>query len=276
MAQLAITDAARFRAVLAQHPRVHDGVRFFLDTWCLRKFYPSCGDAGAFTQPQQQLAAFTFESYQTSADSAVYTPGFGRKFLPRPSPHALLWALYQATGDVDMVRLSHQANDSADGQLRFGLLADPTPAIQAEYQRVLAEHGTAIQQTSIDKSEWHLAILRSGSGTQERALWLDYDTGRNHHHFDGMNIGLYAFGLDLLPDFGYPPTGYGGHETPEAMWYVHTAAHNTVVVDGKCQPGPHWTNKVLAAGQNDLWVQSAWTQGIAQQCAGDVCGNNAV
>jgi hypothetical protein len=262
MAQLAITDEARFRELLAQHPRLHAGVRFFLDTWCLRKFYPSCGDAGAFTQPQQQMAGFNFESYQPAAEAAMSKPGLGMQFLPRPSPHALLWALYQETGDVDLLRVSRQANDSTDGELRFGLLADPSAEAREEYRRVLAEQGTELRQTSVDKTEWHLAIMRSGRGAHERALWLDYDTGRSHHHFDGMNLGLFAFGMDVLPDFGYPPTGYGGHETPEAMWYVHTAAHNTVVVDGKCQPGPHWTQQVLAAGRNEIWVERPWTRGL--------------
>ncbi len=262
MANLAITDSAEFRRLLAQHPRIHSGVRFFVDTWCLRKYYPSCGDAGAFTQPQAQVAGLSFESYQPETSAATAKPGLGLQFLPRPSPHALLWALYEATGDADLVRLSRLANDSADGQLRFGLLAEPSPATQAAYQQVLAEQGTALHPANIDKTEWHLAILRSGHGAAERALWLDYDTGRGHHHFDGMNLGLFAFGFDILPDFGYPPTGYGGHESLEAMWYVHTAAHNTVVVDGKCQPGPHWTHEVLAAGQTTLWLEGRWTRGL--------------
>lgn len=268
LAQLAITDAPRCRALLAEHPRIHAGVRFFVDTWCLRKFYPSCGDAGAFTQPQQQIAALNFESYRTESDASLSQPGLGQQFLPRPSSHALLWALYQATGDIDLLRVSQLANDSADGQLRFGLLAEPSPDVQAAYQRALEEHATELTQTSVDKQEWHLAILRSGEGAQERALWLDYDTGRNHHHFDGMNVGLFACGLDLLPDFGYPPTGYGGHETAEAMWYVHTAAHNTAVVNGKCQPGPHWTREVLASGCNNFWVEQAWTRGLRNDAPG--------
>jgi hypothetical protein len=63
-------------------------------------------------------------------------------------------------------------------------------------------------------------------------VWLDYDSGGYHSHADGLNIGLFAFGLDLLPDFGYPPVQFGGWASPRAKWYTMTAAHNTVTVNG--------------------------------------------
>ena len=58
------------------------------------------------------------------------------------------------------------------------------------------------------------------------------DTGGRHSHADGMNLGLFAKGVDLMPDFGYPPVQYGGWDSPRAQWYRMSAAHNTVVVDG--------------------------------------------
>jgi hypothetical protein len=63
---------------------------------------------------------------------------------------------------------------------------------------------------------------------------------------DGMNLGLFAHGLDLMPDFGYPPVQFGGWEGPRFWWYVCTAGHNTVVVDGKDQERP-------ADGKHTLW-----------------------
>ena len=63
-----------------------------------------------------------------------------------------------------------------------------------------------------------------------------------------MNLGLFAKGLDLMPDFGYPPVQYGGWSSPRAQWYTTTAAHNTVVVDGANTHG--------GAGQSTLWAET--------------------
>ena len=48
-----------------------------------------------------------------------------------------------------------------------------------------------------------------------------------------MNLGFFAKGLDLLPDFGYPRVQYGGWRSGKAKWYTMSAAHNTIVVDRK-------------------------------------------
>jgi oligo-alginate lyase len=125
------------------------------------------------------------------------------------------------------------------------LFADPA-AFRRDVAAVIAREGTDPVLRSVNKQEWHIAILRSGKGDNARALWLDYDTGGNHCHLDGMNIGLFAKGLDLLPEMGYPPVQYGGWESPRARWYTMSAAHNTVVVDGK--------SSVTAAGKTTLWA----------------------
>jgi hypothetical protein len=60
-----------------------------------------------------------------------------------------------------------------------------------------------------------------------------------------MTMGLFAHGLDLLPDFGYPPVQFGGWTTARAEWYRATAAHNTVLVT---------QNQGQAAGKTTLWA----------------------
>jgi hypothetical protein len=67
-----------------------------------------------------------------------------------------------------------------------------------------------------------------------------------------MNMGMFAFGLDLMPDFGYPPVQYGGWDSPRARWYFMTAAHNTVVVDGKDQR--------VGSGTVTLWHDDKWVK----------------
>ena len=119
--------------------------------------------------------------------------------------------------------------------------------------------GDRLDLPSVNKEAWHLAILRSGKGDRERALWLDYDAGGAHGHADGMNLGLFAHGLDFMPDFGYPPVQYGGWGAPRARWYTQTAAHNTVVIDGKVQ--------AKGAGATRLWFEEDGVHAIVAQGA---------
>jgi hypothetical protein len=157
--------------------------------------------------------------------------------------------LYQATDDVDFVRLLFGANGAATNGLPYDLFAADPAGFQAKVAKVIAEDGAEIKLPSVNKTEWGLAILRAGEGTNARAVWLDYDSGERHGHADGMNFGWFARGLDLLPDFGYPPVQYGGWLAPHAVWYTRTAAHNTVSVDGK--------NTQAGAGKTTLWFDGS-------------------
>src|SRR4030095_8527986 len=114
------------------------------------------------------------------------------------------------------------------------------------------------------KKQWCLAILRSGRGENARAVSLDYDSGGAHGHFDAMTLGLFAHGLDLLPDFGSPPVQFGGWETPRANWYKIRASHNTVVVDRK--------NLVTSSGKTTLWADRKQFDAVRATGAGFIGG----
>lgn len=217
------------REALQRHPRLHAMYRFHLDTWCLDQYYPRTGDTGAFATMSPEYAGVAF----------ARNPGIS------PSGYAFLWELFEATGDKDFVRVLYRANGSKiEGLPRDLSAADPSE-FQAKVAKVIAESGAEIRLRSVNKTEWGLAILRSGDGVNARAAWLDYDSGERHGHADGMTIGLFAKGLDLLPDFGYPPVQYGGWSAPRAVWYTRTAAHNTVEVDRQnTRPG---------TGKTTLW-----------------------
>jgi oligo-alginate lyase len=224
-------DPEFMRAALLRHPRLHAMFRFHLDTWCLGQYYPRSGDTGSFAARSPHYAALSF----------TRNPGVN------PSSYAFLWELYRATGDVDFVRIMHSANNGSVQGLPYDLFAADPPAFQAQVAKVIAENGADIKLGSVNKTEWGLAILRSGEGTNARAVWLDYDSGERHGHADGLTVGLFAKGLDLLPDFGYPPVQYGGWTAPRAVWYTRTAAHNTVAVDGK--------NHRPGTGKTTLWFE---------------------
>jgi hypothetical protein len=222
------------REALRRHPRLHAMYRFHLDTWCLGEYYPRSGDTGGFAVKNSAYAALPFPK----------NPGVN------PSSFAFLWELAEATGDRDFVRLLYRANGSSVNGLPFDLFAENPAAFQTNVARVIQEHGAEIRLPSVNKTEWGLAILRSGTGEHARAAWLDYDSGERHGHADAMTIGLFARGLDLLPDFGYPPVQYGGWLAPRARWYTRTAAHNTVSVDGQdTKPGTGKTTLWFEGGQ---------------------------
>jgi hypothetical protein len=219
------------RAVYERRPRLHACYRFHIDTWCGEKYYPHSGDSGGFGTQVTQYAGASFSR----------NPGTG------PSMYSFLWNLYELTQDPVFVQVLYHANDDKIDGLPHDVFAENPEGFQAQVKQVIDKAGAMIEPPSVNKQEWRIALLRSGTGENQRTLWIDYDAGERHSHADGMNIGLFAKGLDLIPEFGYPPVGYGGWESQRARWYTKTAAHVTVAVDGKDQ------NRVNT-GVTTLWA----------------------
>ncbi len=228
LAEFARVDEAFLPDLLKRHPQLHKTYRFHIDTWCLGKYYPLSGDTGWFAALNDQYKGVLFPRGSLA-----------------PSTFAFLYELYKLTGDSAFVQVLYRANDNRVEGLPHAYFRQDGPEIQKRVAEVIAREGPEPKLPSIDKQQWHLGILRSGEGDHRRAAWLDYDAGGGHSHVDGMNLGLFAHGLDLMPDFGYPPVQFGGWGSPKSAWYRMTAAHNTVVVDGKGQRG--------AAGRTTLW-----------------------
>ena len=245
------------REMLARHPRFRDMYRFHLDTWCMQRYYPTAGDSGAFGRPGETYAAVPFGNERTAGVA--------------PSMYTFFWQLYEATGDPAFVQVLLHANGGKVDGLPYDLFADDPERFRQQVREVIAREGAAPRVHSVNKEAWHLAILRAGEGDQARAAWLDYDSGEpsglyahridpkvrgrgGHSHADGMNLGLYAKGLDLMPDFGYPPVNFGGWSSPQAEWYKMTAGHNTVVVDG--------LDHMTAGGTTTLWLEGQQARGI--------------
>jgi dienelactone hydrolase len=224
------SDPDFLREMVRRHPRLHAMFRFHLDTWCLGQYYPRSGDTGVFAMRNPTYLGVVFSP----------NPGI------HPSGYAFLWELYEATGDKDFVRVLYQANGASVDGLPHDLFAANPAQFQTNVAKIIRESGAEIRLPSVNKTGWCLAILRSGTGTNARAAWLDYDSGERHGHADAMTIGLFAKGLDLLPDFGYPPVQYGGWTSPRALWYKQTAAHNTVSVDNQ--------NTKSGTGKTTLWL----------------------
>ncbi|QNK56303.1 S-layer homology domain-containing protein [Paenibacillus sp. PAMC21692] len=74
-----------------------------------------------------------------------------------------------------------------------------------------------------------------------RDLWMYYGRNYGHGHGDTLNLGLTAFGLDLMPDLGYPESTLDT-DTHFTEWIRNTISHNTVMVDQSMQTA-HWVGE---------------------------------
>ncbi len=192
--------------MVQRHPRLPDMYRFFIDTWCAgEKYYPLVGDTGWFAGQITDYAALTFSKDHFLDAQSGYSLG-----VLTPSAYTTLWQLYQLRHDAAFAQILWKANGSSADELPYDLAFDDPPAMQWELKQIIGKEGPEVHLASVNKEQWHLAILRSGQGAAERALWLAYDAGGTHGHLNGLNLGLFAHGLDLMPDFGYPPVQFGG------------------------------------------------------------------
>jgi hypothetical protein len=237
------TDPAVLPELLKKHPKLRETYRFHYDTWMGFQYYPYSGDCGAFSTRTTDYAGVNFDKGENYS-----------KFNtdPAASMYSFFWRLYRATGERLYMQLLLRANAGSYDGMPYDLYAEDPEQLVRDVKRATAHHETPPRVGNIDKKQWHMAILRSSDAAESGAVWLDYDSVpsfgiRGHIHRDAMNLGLVAKGLDLLPEFGYPAVQFGDWHTPQARWHIMTAAHNTVVVDGKDQIG--------GEGKTTLWIE---------------------
>lgn len=246
-----------------ERPDIHQTFRFHIDTWVNESYYPRVGDTGVIAQKNENYVGATFTPKPLDGRSSMFA---------FTSMYSLFWKLYELTGDSAFVKILFKENDNSLEGLPFDMLCDNPAAFQSNVKKVIDAAGEKLRVASVNKEKWCIGLLRSGDGPDQRSVWLDYDVGGNHCHADGMNIGLFSKGLDLLPGFGYPPVQFGGWTSPRAIWYRKTAAHNTVVVDGADQIpniGQRETEplavqlnpeKRLVRGKSTLWASGKKVQ----------------
>lgn len=72
------------------------------------------------------------------------------------------------------------------------------------------------------------AALGTGKGRNQMMVNINWSGNYGHSHYDNASIILFAQGGEMLSDIGYTHSKYRG-------WTIHTASHNTVVIDQKGQ-----------------------------------------
>jgi hypothetical protein len=248
LARLSLIEPGLLDELIARQPALARTYRFFIDTHCLGCHYPQVGDAGWFASRYDRYAGVNVSPISGETPAAVVAA------VHQPSMYAFLHRLFTATGHTGYLDvLAAAAGDDIDR------LPHDVCCVDGEAVRAAVRSAPGTPLASVNFEDWCLAILRSGDGANERALWISYDNGGSHGHYDGMNIGLFAHRLDLLPDYGYPPLQYSQEQ---AQWYRDTAAHCTVTIDGRNLLGGHNLShrSGMRQGRTLLWQQTCPAQ----------------
>ena len=202
---------------------------------CLGKYIPNIGDTGQTGSPN--LCGLTVEQCLEGLEL------FGDPIFARAAHHLV-------GGDPTRIH---------------GSIFDEDPeAIRRRVRETVAQHGPFRLDSDL-MSGYGLALLRDGTDETERTLWLYYGRNIGHGHADRLNLGLYAFGLDLLPDLGYPE--HARVWPKRSGWTSHTVSHNTVLVDRSKQIGDYSGKVDFYATTEEAQVVSVSSTDVYPQCA---------
>ncbi len=151
---------------------------------------------------------------------------------------------YIETKDPIFAQFLYMLNgDKVDG-LHYSIDTENPESLQREVQNVIDEYGPLDLESDI-MTNFGYAILRDGKSFSSnvttataddttRNVWLYFGgAATSHGHEDSLNLGMTAFGLNFLPDLGYPEKT--GEDPNRIQWVSNTLSHNTVVVNEKMQ-----------------------------------------
>ena len=179
---------------LANDPKFRLLYDFPLDDSLIGRTYPSCGDTGGAGKP----------------DIAV--PHQGYPLTPRDFAE-----IYSLTRDPKFAQALWSPMGEVPAEVK-------DPALRAEVERVGKERGWQVPQESNILDGYGHAILRSGAGDRQRALWLRYGRYIQHAHPDMLTFGFEALQRKLLPEMGYP-VGWTFASSWETNWGTHYVTH---------------------------------------------------
>ncbi len=197
---------------------------YFIDLKMLGYFIPSIGDAGGIRKARRVGP----RNWSMVSDQNIFA--------------------FSKYGDPRYAR----ACTRLDGTFYGGKLFEPYPI--DEIEAALEDPASEIKPVSRLLDGYGVGILESGEGEHRRAVALNYSAIPGHRQSDNLNLEVFARGVNILPDLGYP---FSWDYT--SQWDDNIMAHNTVSVgeskaDQRVRVGNAAT---LFASQNGVHVVTA-------------------
>ncbi|WP_435361688.1 heparinase II/III domain-containing protein [Haloarchaeobius sp. DFWS5] len=155
---------------------------------------------------------------------------------------------YEVHGGDDLARWIYLRNDQSTDGLRGGIFDTDPNSVKDDIQAVLDAEGP-LDIDSTQLAGLGFSALRAGDAENGRGVWTYYGRnaygpdegyGTSHCHRDTLNLGVFAHGLNLSPDLGYPEETGGWPK--RRNWTSNTVSHNTVLVDENKQE-KQWVSK---------------------------------
>ncbi|WP_248904808.1 heparinase II/III domain-containing protein [Halocatena marina] len=141
-------------------------------------------------------------------------------------------------GGTELAKWIHLRNSNTTQGLRGGIFDREPNAVTDAVTRSIDAAGP-LELDSRQLAGFGFTALRAGTTeSSKRAIWTYYGRngygpdvgyGTSHCHRDTLNIGVFAHGLDLSPDLGYPEKT--GDWPKRWNWTANTISHNTVLVN---------------------------------------------
>jgi len=141
--------------------------------------------------------------------------------------------------DPVFAQLLYALNGNTAEGLHYDDKQNKPEALEDEVREVIRQYGEFTPKSAV-MTNFGFAALRSGADytsnstattatDTRRDTWMYFGTNNGHAHRDTLNLGMTAFGLNFMPDLGYPETT--GSQPNRLQWVSNTLSHNTVMVN---------------------------------------------
>ncbi len=220
---------------LTQYPNFRNFLSFPYWLQLTPQYYPHIGDDGATGNP----------GLVAGSDANRFAAAFHRYGFP------------------ELAQMAHALNGGSSEGLHGGIFDPGADSTAAAIDKIVAERG-ALERESFVKTGYGLAAFLGKSADNHSAVWLYSGRMGKHGHWDRLNMGLMAYGINLMPDLGYPD--FPTVDSPNYWgWQNNTVSHNTVVVDAKRQATVKAGTTHVFSGDRPIKVVEADGNGVYPQ-----------
>lgn len=143
---------------------------------------------------------------------------------------------YSVYDDPRLAQLIYLKNNNSTDGLPLNLFDSGAGELTTKIENIIKEEGP-LEVDSVNLTGYGYACVKGfdeEEGTEaknsETTVYHYYGKTGEHGHLDALNLGLFAYDIDLMPDLGYPEFA-DGSDYHETYLVNNTTSHNTVLVN---------------------------------------------